>query len=100
MLTIVNALSHRTLRQIPAKTRRDGNLMLILSAHATKMHVLNQTALEIYCLCDGRSLKHLMSEIVKRYPQQDRTQLAWDVLLALRDLERSHLITFSRCKRG
>ena len=72
--------------------RESGDETVLLDKEHDRMHVLNETALALWQLCDGETTVEEMVTAAAGLFDADRARLQSDVIIALNDMHDRHLI--------
>ena len=95
MNTVYESLNSLIPRKDCQKYRNDGEF-IVVSNTANKILFLNQTAKEIFILCDGaNSIRDIVEKLSTIY-NVDINQLQKDVVRTIRDFQWNNLITLAK----
>ena len=75
--------------------RESGDETVLLDKDHDRMHVLNETALALWQLCDGETTVEEMITAAAGLFDADRARLQWDLMVALTDMHQRQLIHIS-----
>jgi hypothetical protein len=71
-----------------------GTELLLYDAESDQVHILNETALQVWGLCDGRhGEEEIITELTRRYPDVERSVLEKDTKRVIEDFLNKNLVT-------
>lgn len=85
---IIDVVSKKKPKKYKVKFRRDGDFTVAISPFTKSLEMMNITASEIFDLCNGKNtVCDIIDIFQKTYPNIDKEEIAFDVIICIRDLE-------------